>query len=119
MAPIAMVVKPEHAAHPNSTPEHWRCVDCDWNTAPGVPGRAALMASVAGGALSLYTDNQELYSVSDRVWRKAGNPRGCLCIGCLEARLGRRLLPKDFPKGDPFNFPWFPASERLRDRRGY
>jgi hypothetical protein len=119
MGLVAMVVKPEHAADPNSTPEHWRCVDCDWNTAPGIAGRAALMAGVAGGVLSLHTDNQELYSVHDKVWRKAGNPRGCLCIGCLEARLGRYLKPKDFEPDGPFNFPGIPASKRLRHRRGY
>jgi hypothetical protein len=28
---------------------------------------------------------------------------GCLCVGCLEARLGRRLIPKDFKRDDSLN----------------
>ena len=45
-------------------------------------------------------------------------PRGgCLCIGCLERRLGRALRAKDFPKGHEFNSPRVPATERLKQRR--
>ncbi len=56
--------------------------------------------------------------VKDRVWKAAGMPAsdpedspgqsGSLCIGCLEARLGRRLQPSDFtaaPINDPDD-PW-------------
>lgn len=41
----------------------------------------------------------EWYVVSDTVWQEAGmKPAGgYLCIGCLEARLGRQLTPEDFP----------------------
>jgi hypothetical protein len=28
---------------------------------------------------------------------------GCLCIGCLERRIGRKLKPKDFERNHPFN----------------
>lgn len=38
----------------------------------------------------------EYYMVHDQVWEAAGLGRGHLCIGCLEARLGRRLTPDDF-----------------------
>jgi hypothetical protein len=119
MNPILMVIKPDHAANPESTPEHWRCVDCGTNTAPGFPGRAGVLSSVAGGCLTIHSPDQELYSVHDKLWRKAGNVSGCLCIGCLENRLGRYLRPKDFVLGDPFNIVGIPASARLRDRRGY
>jgi hypothetical protein len=40
---------------------------------------------------------------------------GCLCIGCLEKRIGRSLTPKDFPRGDAFNK--VPGTERLLSRR--
>lgn len=43
------------------------------------------------------------------------NHDGCLCIGCLELRLGRRLVPKDFPE-HPFNR--MPGTRRLMERRG-
>ena len=41
---------------------------------------------------------------------------GCLCVGCLEKRLGRRLKPKDFERDDPFN--QLPGSARLMKRMG-
>ena len=116
----SMVIKPEHAPEgEDNYPAHWRCVDCNVNTHPGAPGRAAMLAGLAEGVLVLNTPDQEVYTVRDKVWRKAGNPDGCLCIGCLEARLGRYLRPKDFPDGGNNSPGVFPASERLRDRRGY
>ena len=44
-----------------------------------------------------------------RLWPQA-NPDydGMLCVGCLEARLGRRLTPSDFT-GVPLNEQPFPA----------
>jgi len=41
---------------------------------------------------------------------------GCLCIGCLEKRIGRRLKPKDFLRDHPFNL--MPGTQRLLERRG-
>jgi hypothetical protein len=44
-------------------------------------------------------------------------PRGgCLCIGCLEKRLGRKLRPKDFQRDHPFNRPNVPGTPRLMKR---
>ena len=43
---------------------------------------------------------------------------GCLCIGCLEKRIGRKLKPKDFLRGHPFNRPQLPGTKRLLERRG-
>jgi hypothetical protein len=40
---------------------------------------------------------------------------GCLCIGCLEKRLGRRLGPKDFLRHHAFMR--LPGTERLLNRR--
>jgi hypothetical protein len=41
----------------------------------------------------------EVYTVKPAVWKAAGMGEmdGCLCIGCVEKRLGRALTPKDFP----------------------
>lgn len=39
----------------------------------------------------------EYYMVNDAVWKQAvENKKAILCIGCLEARLNRRLTPDDF-----------------------
>jgi hypothetical protein len=49
-------------------------------------------------------DNEtEVYHVLSSVWKDAGMEPlgGCLCVSCLEARLGRRLIPKDFKRDDP------------------
>jgi hypothetical protein len=63
-------------------------------------------------------DQSEIYTVREAVWRRAKmEPMGgCLCIGCIEKRLGRRLRPRDFLWGHPFN--GLPGTERLRRRRG-
>ena len=39
---------------------------------------------------------------------------GCLCIGCLEKRIGRVLAPRDFPD-HPFRL--LPGTKRLLERR--
>jgi hypothetical protein len=104
-------------------PESWLCVDCDNNTAPGFPTREELERSLEAGNENLasfdWHDGCEVYTVRESVWAKAGVDKmgGCLCVGCLEKRLGRKLKPKDFLRGDPFNNPAMPATERLRRRR--
>jgi hypothetical protein len=105
-------------------PESWLCVDCGFNTVPGFKTRKEMdEAFFVYGEKSVpqtYTADQEVYTVTDKVWRQTGLEGwgGCLCIGCLEKRIGRRLKPKDFSPDHPFNQPNFPASQRLRKRRG-
>ena len=114
-------------------PESWLCVDCGINTAPGLLNRAemekALRTATAIGKLAgnddpgvkqHITHQSEIYTVRDTVWETAGmEPMGgCLCVGCLESRLGRRLEPKDFRRSHPFNSGRMPATPRLRERRG-
>jgi hypothetical protein len=99
------------------------CVDCGFNTAPGLPTRKQLDAwwAVSSGPIPMHlTWEQEVYLVNDKVWEKTGldGYGGCLCVGCLEKRIGRRLKPKDFVPDHPFNQSTYPASKRLRDRRG-
>jgi hypothetical protein len=114
-------------------PESWSCIDCGINTAPGWPNREelkkAIVARKAAGewkgldtaidlTLPPLSNRAEVYTVRDTVWKSARmEPSGgCLCVGCLEKRLGRRLKPKDFDN-HAFNYPWMPASPRLRNRR--
>jgi hypothetical protein len=68
--------------------------------------------------LNAYIDsNTEVYHAKTQVWKAVGmkGNGGCLCIDCLELRLGRRLTPKDFPE-DPFNR--LPGTKCLMERRG-
>jgi len=105
------------------------CVDCGFDTAPGLSDRAECEAIVAkmgplwdaGYPMPAETidSRSEVYIVRNAVWTAAGMAPwgGCLCIGCLEKRIGRRLKPKDFPRDHPFN--QMPGTPRLLDRRGY
>jgi len=113
------------------TPESWLCIDCGANTAPGYPTRVELEEAFAAlkaagktdpddGVQCTITSESEVYIVRDKVWQAAGmEPMGgCLCIGCLEKRLGRILRPKDFQRGAAFNSPRIPGTPRLLKRRG-
>lgn len=110
-------------------PESWDCIDCGMDTAPGMFNRAELEKAATdlgdawknGAGIEQSIDAQsEVYIVRPKVWEQAGmtDMGGCLCIGCLEKRLGRRLRPKDFLRGNAFNAPHVPGTDRLRDRRG-
>jgi hypothetical protein len=59
----------------------------------------------------------EYYMVADAIWDTYGPADGCLCIGCLEHRMGRRLRPGDFLNA-PVNGEHERQSDRLRDRLG-
>ena len=101
-------------------PESWNCIDCGMNTGPGIPTRTKLKAASTvidnvGSATASFDDASEIYHVRNPVWRKAGNPDGCLCIGCLERRIGRRLTPKDFPSEHSLNRT--AGTPRLLERR--
>jgi hypothetical protein len=94
------------------------------NTAPGLFNRAQLEQAFANDWTGQPIPQEinewsEVYTVKPSVWKAAGMTAdgGCLCIGCLEKRLGRQLCPKDFPKGDPFNSVEVPGTERLQSRR--
>jgi hypothetical protein len=42
---------------------------------------------------------------------------GCLCVGCLEKRIGRELIPDDFDADHVFNYA-YPGTPRLLERQG-
>jgi hypothetical protein len=69
------------------------------------------------GITQTFDEETEVYTVRPFIWKKAGMKPfdGCLCIGCLEKRLGRRLKPKDFLRNDPFGD--VPGTPRLMSRR--
>ena len=46
----------------------------------------------------------ECFTLRDEIWLKANPQRkGALCVGCVEARLGRLLTPEDF-QGTPLDW---------------
>jgi hypothetical protein len=107
-------------------PESWHCIDCGANTAPGLLNRAEMEIAAAAlgaawddgkGITQTINSDSEVYTVRSAVWSKAGmEPMGgCLCISCLEKRLGRTLKPKDFLPDHPFNS--IPGSARLMQRQ--
>ena len=99
------------------------CIDCGYNTNPGAPPRelAEFLMNRDGEVPMTLTRDSEIYLVRNKVWKAAGMEPwgGCLCVGCLERRIGRRLKPKDFELDHVFNNPGLPRSDRLSDRLGY
>jgi hypothetical protein len=91
-----------------ATPESWGCIDCGINTAPGIATRVEMEKS--------YKTAAALARLSgEKKGGRVGANGGCLCIGCIERRLGRRLKPKDFPRRHPLNS--LPGTERLIERQ--
>lgn len=78
----------------------FRCVDCH--------------ADTSGLGLGEY------YSVRDHVWEASGLGvcDGMVCIGCLEERLGQRLVPEDFDPDTECNHPEKQMSDRMGSRIG-
>jgi hypothetical protein len=73
-----------------------RCIDCGTEVTFVVP--------------------DEFFMVHDELWLRA-NPagNGKLCVGCLEARIARKLEPADFIDA-PINKRYDAMTERLRSR---
>lgn len=78
------------------TNEAWLCLDC----------------SVHTGKIGEY------YIIEDEVWELAEVDEGMLCIGCLEVRIGRELVPSDFPDYPINDGVCFDQSDRLAARLG-
>jgi hypothetical protein len=108
-------------------PDSYICVDCGMDTWPGHQTRAEIerdmrVARERGtnwrGTTMTFTAETEVYYVHPHVWEKSGIDfwSGCLCIGCLESRIGRRLQPFDFIPDNGFNDPKLPGTRRRLDR---
>ena len=64
--------------------------------APSVaPPRIELSRFCGDCDADVWEIEEKQYSVRDEVW-PIHPEGGVLCIGCLEARIGRRLVPDDF-----------------------
>jgi hypothetical protein len=104
--------------------ESWCCIDCGVNTAPGIPpGPLARLLLKENGTFSArFGADSEIYAVKKSVWRKAGMEPlgGCLCVRCLEQRLGHKLRTKDFNYKSPFENTRLSlrGTALLLDRRG-
>lgn len=64
-------------------------------------------------------DIGEYYMVQDDIWKhvwKGRRRRPFLCIGCLEARLGRMLVASDFMDARVNDLADLGISTRMRDR---
>jgi hypothetical protein len=102
-------------------PESWNCTDCGVNTAPGMKNRVQTETALIIGTSAEQEINEqsEVYTVKPKVWKAASMEDfgGCLCIGCLEKRLGRFLTPKDFVRNNGLNMKHVPCTRRLQARR--
>lgn len=75
----------------------WNCEDCSQNT----------------------SQMREHYFIHTTLWLSVHpNECGMLCVGCLESRLGRNLVPADFPSVHINNPKKYSMSDRLRSRIG-
>jgi hypothetical protein len=103
--------------------EHHNCIDCGYNTNPGAPPRALaeFLMNRDGSFPMTFTAESEVYMVTRAVWKAAGMEQygGCLCIGCLEKRIGRKLTSQDFEPWHILNNSGMPGTPRLLDRRGF
>ena len=104
-------------------PESWACIDCGINTAPGLLNREQMEQAFGldwnnQGVKQTVDELSEVYTVKPKIWEAAAVPPmgGCLCIGCLEKRIGRTLTARDFVRDHPFNK--MPGTQRLLARRG-
>jgi len=89
-------------------PPHWQI--------PGLPCHDCGRRTTADGGLADGLGGREFYVVHDDVW-PIGGLDGFLCVECLECRIGRRLVPGDFPDV-PANAPNPADSPRLRAAKG-
>jgi len=115
-----MTRRPEAWAK-GAIPESWLCIDCGFNTAPGCSTRVEIEKHLERhtGFQQTFNSESEIYTVFGHVWARAGMEAwgGCLCIGCLEKRIGRQLIPDDFIPDHPFNSAHLPGTRRLLQRR--
>lgn len=93
----------------------FNCLDCGMDT------------SARSGVAEYYMVREPIWLVAfglleyrqrvGQIRHQKQKPKGMLCIGCLEDRLGRQLTPTDFT-ACPLNTAAYSKSERLRNRLG-
>ena len=90
--------------------------DCDCEVAMNVKMSPRPKPLVYSSCDDCGADYDEFYMVNDDIWESHSNGDRYLCIGCLEARLGRKLFRQDFtnvPVGTEIDRD---RSLRLQDR---
>jgi hypothetical protein len=105
--------------------DNYICVDCGVDTWPGHKTRAEVEQSMRDARAAgkkwksklTFTPETEVFYVHPHVWKASGVKAwgGCLCIGCLEKRIGQQLQPYDFMVGG-FNNPNLPGTRRRFER---
>ena len=60
----------------------------------------------------------EYFMVHRKIWDQYGAKNGMLCVGCLESRMGRELVPADFRNCEVNTDTNRSRSERLNNRLG-
>jgi hypothetical protein len=101
--------------------DSYACVDCGMDTAPGIQSKERTEKALAAYGSIKWTvcENSEVYFVRSRVWEAANMDGwgGCLCIGCLETRLGRE--PSGYYRGvaSPANGKRRDLSHALKSKR--
>jgi hypothetical protein len=96
----------------------YQCSDYEFEPCPdkfpGCSGSCYGFDCLACSVNTLHID--EYYMLTDEVWHAANpNGRGMMCIGCVEARLGRELTASDFTDA-PVNDGVVGQSARLAAR---
>lgn len=82
------------------------CLDCGVDTMPCTHRRGCRHAG-----------RWEDFMVWNELWSQVGAADGVLCVGCLERRLGRVLVPDDFTPGLRVNVPSSWDTLRLAARK--
>jgi hypothetical protein len=100
--------------------DSWNCVDCGKDTAPDFLTKQRALDCIQAGQKKYtlrFNSDCEVYMVRDAIWKQAGMEPwgGCLCVLCLEKRLGRELKFNDFVHSHEFN--QLPGSPLLMKRR--
>lgn len=63
-----------------------------------------------------YDGLQEYFHIKESIWNTVAKPQECLCIRCLETRLGWELESKDFTDTPCNDIHRYEASETMQDR---
>lgn len=76
--------------------------------------REGFLCSVCGQNVKLIWEFH--YKIKSEIWLTVANSSEFLCIGCLEQRLGRYLIPNDFTRESINRITFGKKSARLQNR---
>jgi hypothetical protein len=72
------------------------------------------------GLMSFGSLDLEWFMVKNHIWQRGQRAGECrfLCVGCLEHRIGRKLIADDFRRSAKVNFVGFKSLKLRRRMRG-